>query len=58
MGMIPKETFFVECLQKSTYVLPRNSGDEWGMYREEAKEEGVDGRIFFFNSKTGISRLT
>merc|ERR1719447_326243 len=33
----------------------RNSGDEWGMYREEAKEEGVDGRIFFFNSKTGIS---
>ena len=56
--MIPKETFFVECLQKSTYVLPRNSDDEWGMYREEAKEEGVDGRIFFFNSKTGISRLT
>merc|ERR1712243_79497 len=33
----------------------RNSDDEWGMYREEAKEEGVDGRIFFFNSKTGIS---
>ena len=56
--MIPKETFFVECLQKSNYVLSRNSDDEWGMYREEAKDEGVDGRIFFFNSKTGISRLT
>ena len=58
LGIIPKKTFFVGCLQKSTYVLPRNSDDEWGMYREEAKEEGVDGRIFFFNSKTGISRLT